>query len=130
VFLNDTSNATPLPPFHPVRVQKLDAVHKSRIKLIKRIHAVAEHGECDLKGVYRELRGLIGEMLRDSSWMIKSLEQSRVTGVVRLALMMQEALKEGPAGVLSTTAVVLSPIPAQPTVQVQSAVLMQALQCF
>ena len=100
-------------------------MHKSRVKLIKRIHVMADHGGCDLKGVYRELRGLIGEMLHNSSMMIKSLEQSRVTGVVRMALMMQEALKEGPAGVLSTTATVLSPIPAQ----LQSAVPALAVQC-
>jgi hypothetical protein len=108
-----------------VHAQKLDAVHKSRVKLIKRIHVVADRGGCDLKGVYRELRGLIGEMLHDSSLMIKSLDQTRVTGVVRMALMMQDALKEGPSGVLSTTAAVLSPIPVQPTVQ--SAVPVQAV---
>jgi hypothetical protein len=109
-------------------VQKLDAVHKSRVKLIKRIHAVADHGGCDLKGVYREVRSLIGEMLHDSSTMIKSLEQSRVTGVVRLALMLQEALEQGPADVPSTTAAVLGPIPAQAAVQVQSAVHVQMVQ--
>jgi hypothetical protein len=60
--------------------------------------------------------------------MIKSLEQSRVTGVVRLALILQEALKKGPAEVPSTTAAVLSPIPAQAAVQVQSAVPVQMVQ--
>jgi hypothetical protein len=120
-------------PLHPVHTQKLDAVHKTRVKLIKRIHAVADHGECDLKGVYREVRGLIGEMLHDSAMMIKSLEQSRVTGLVRLGLMLQEALKqgpkEGPAAAPSTAAAVLSLIPAQPTVQAQAAVPVQAVQC-
>jgi hypothetical protein len=120
-------------PLHPLHTQKLDAVHKTRVKLIKRIHAVADHGECDLKGVYREVRALIGEMLHDSAMMIKSLEQSRVTGLVRLGLMLQDALKQGPkdgaAAASSTTAAVLSPIPAQPTVQVQAAVPAQAAQC-
>lgn len=77
-------------------VQKLDAVHKTRVKLIKRIHAVADHGGCDLKSVYREVRGLIGEMLHDSAMQIRSLEECRVTGLVRMALMLQEALILGP----------------------------------
>lgn len=77
-------------------VQKLDAVHKTRVKLIKRIHAVADHGKCDLKSIYREVRGLIGEMLHDSAMKIKSMDECRVTGLVRLTLMLQEALELGP----------------------------------
>jgi hypothetical protein len=76
--------------------QKLDAVHKTRVYLIKRIHMVAEHGGCQLKGVYREVRTLIGEMLHESSFMIKSMEECRVLGIVRLALMLQDALTLGP----------------------------------
>jgi hypothetical protein len=111
-----------------VHAQKLDAVHKYRIKLIKRIHALAAYGGCDLKGGYREVRSLIGEMLHDSSMKIKSLEQSRVTGVVRLALMLQEALNKGPAAAPTTTAAMLSSFPAQRTLQVQSSVSAQAVQ--
>jgi hypothetical protein len=77
-------------------VQKLDAVHKTRVKLIKRIHAVADHGECDLKSVYREVRCMIGELLHDSAMQIKSMDECRATGLVRLALMLQEALELGP----------------------------------
>jgi hypothetical protein len=66
------------------------------VYLIKRIHMVAEHGGCQLKGVYREVRTLIGEMLHESSLMIKSMEECRVLGIVHLALMLQDALAMGP----------------------------------
>lgn len=77
-------------------MQKLDAVHKNRVRLIKRIHAVADHGHGELKSVYREVRCLIGELLHDAATQIKSLEECRMTGLVRLALMLQEALLLGP----------------------------------
>jgi hypothetical protein len=76
-------------------VQKLDAVHKYRVKLIKRIHGVAEYGQCDLKLVYQEVRSLIGEVLRESAIHTKSMDGSGVGGLVRLALLLQEALLQG-----------------------------------
>lgn len=76
-------------------VQKLDAVHKHRVKLIKRIHGVAEYGQCDLKLVYQEVRSMIGEVLRESAMYTKSIEGSGVGGLVRLALLLQEALLQG-----------------------------------
>jgi hypothetical protein len=96
-------------------VQKLDAVHKTRVKLIKRIHAVADRGGCDLKSVYREVRGLVGELLHDSAMQIRSLEECRVTGLVRMALMLQEALVLGPklqaqAAAEATPGVVCHPV--------------------
>lgn len=71
-------------------------MHKVRVYLIKRIHMVANQGGCQLEGVYREVRSLIGEMLRESSLMIKSMEECRMLGVVHLALMLQDALALGP----------------------------------
>lgn len=76
-------------------VQKLDAVHKYRVKLIKRIHGVAEYGQSDLKLVYQEVRSLIGEVLRESAIHTKSIDGSGVGGLVRLALLLQEALQQG-----------------------------------
>jgi hypothetical protein len=75
--------------------QKLEAVHKNRVKLIKRIHGVAQWGHCDLKLVYQEVRGLIGEVLQESAMHTRSIEGSGVGGLVRLALLLQEALVEG-----------------------------------
>jgi hypothetical protein len=77
-------------------VQKLDAVHKTRVKLIKRLHAVADYGGCDLGSVYREVRCLIGELLHDAAMHIKSFEECRVAGLVRFALTLQDALRLGP----------------------------------
>jgi hypothetical protein len=76
-------------------VQKLEAVHKYRVKLIRRIHGVAEYGHCDLKLVYQEVRSLIGEVLRESAIHTKSIDGSGVGGLVRLALLLQEALLQG-----------------------------------
>jgi hypothetical protein len=77
-------------------VQKLDAVHKNRVKLIKRIHGVADPGHCDLKDVYREVRSLIGELLHEGSMRLRSLQETGVAGLVRLALLLQDALTVGP----------------------------------
>jgi hypothetical protein len=77
-------------------VQKLDAVHKTRVKLIKRLHAVADYGGRDLGSVYREVRCLIGELLHDAALQIKSFEDCRVAGLVRFALTLQDALRLGP----------------------------------
>lgn len=51
-----------------------------------------------------------------------------VMGLVRLAVMLQEAHQLGPTAAPRTTAAVLSPIPAQAAVQVQSAVPVQVAQ--
>lgn len=57
---------------------------------------MAESGGGDLKAVYRDVRGLIGLMLQDAAMQIKSLSECRVVGLIRLALMLQVALEDGP----------------------------------
>jgi hypothetical protein len=76
-------------------VQRLDAVHKYRGKLLKRIYCVADYGHSNLKLVYQEVRSLIGEVLREAAIHTKSIEGSGVGGLVRLALLLQEALLQG-----------------------------------
>lgn len=77
-------------------MQKLDAVHRTRVKLIKRLHAVADYGGCDMKSVYFETRCMIGEMMHNAAAQGRPLEECRITGLVRLALVLQEALELGP----------------------------------
>lgn len=83
-------------------VQKLDAVHTLRLRLIKRLHAVADYGDSELRSVYFEVRCVIGELLHSAHW--HRLEDRRVTGFVRLALALQEALSLGPAAAAAATA--------------------------
>jgi hypothetical protein len=78
-------------------MQKLDAVHRTRVKLIKRLHAVADYGGCDMKSVYFEVRCMIGEMVHSAAAQGRPLEDCRVTGLVRLAAVLQDALTLGPA---------------------------------
>lgn len=77
-------------------MQKLDAVHRTRVKLIKRLHAVADYGGCDMKSVYFETRCMIGEMMHNAAAQGRPLEECRITGLVRLAVVLQEALDLGP----------------------------------
>lgn len=67
------------------------------------------------------MRVLIGEMLHDSAMMIKSLDECRVTGLVRLALMLQEALTLGPK-----EADVAAQAAAQEAARAQNAAAVQA----
>jgi hypothetical protein len=75
-------------------LHKLDVAHRIRVRLVKRLHAVVDYGGCDLKSVYLEVRCIISDFLHGPT---VGLEGARVTGLVRLALAMQEALLLGPA---------------------------------
>lgn len=75
-------------------VHKLNAVHKIRVRLIKRLHAVADFGGGELKSVYFEVRCIITEMMRTAD--AHRLQSARITDLVRLALALQEALVQGP----------------------------------
>lgn len=77
-------------------MQKLDAVHRTRVKLIKRLHAVADYGGCDAKSVYFEVRCMIGEMMHNAAAQGRPLHECRITGLVRLAIVLQHALEQGP----------------------------------
>jgi hypothetical protein len=74
-------------------LHKIDAKHRIRLGLIKRLHAVADYGGCDLKAVYFEVRCVIGTVMRSC---VGRLEDARVTGLVRLAVVLHEALALGP----------------------------------
>lgn len=67
-----------------------------RAELIKRIHVLAESRDNDLKAVYCEVRGCIGFMLNNAAVQTKRLSECRVVGLIRLALLLQLALEEGP----------------------------------
>lgn len=76
-------------------LHKLDVAHKMRVRLVKRLHAVVDYGSCDLKSVYFEVRCIINEVLLAS--VAGGFKCVRMTGLVRLALALQEALALGPA---------------------------------
>lgn len=67
-----------------------------RIQLVMCIHDVANSGGGDLKQVYCCVRDMIGFLLQRAAVQIRSLSECRVVGLIRLALMMQVALEEGP----------------------------------
>jgi hypothetical protein len=74
-------------------LHKLDAKHRVRLGLIRRLHAVVDYGGCDLKAVYFEVRCVIIELQQEYAGRLKG---ARVTDLVRLALVLQEALALGP----------------------------------
>lgn len=75
-------------------IHKLDASHRPRVRLVVRMHAVADYGGCDLKLFYFEVRCVISELGEKAG--SRSLQGVRVLGLVRLALALQEALTLGP----------------------------------
>lgn len=60
------------------------------------IHDVANTGNGDLKAVYCGVRDVIGFLLHRTASQIRSLSECRLVALIRLALMMQVALEEGP----------------------------------
>lgn len=74
-------------------VHKLDVAHRTRLRLVVRMHAVADYGTCDLQSVYFEVRCTIEDLLEA---IMQGMQGVRVLGLVRFALALQEALKLGP----------------------------------
>lgn len=63
------------------------------MRVVMRMHAVADYGGCNLGSVYLEVRCAIDDLLEAS---LRGTPGVRVLSVVRLALALQEALRLGP----------------------------------
>lgn len=75
-------------------VHRLDAAHRTRLRLVVRMHAAADYGGCDLGSVYLEVRCTIDDLLEASARRYTRCSCAKFG--VRLALALQEALQLGP----------------------------------
>lgn len=75
-------------------IHKLDASQRPRVRLVVRMHAVADYWGCNFKLFYFGVRCVISDLCEKAG--SHGLQGVRVLGLVRLALTLQEALRLGP----------------------------------